>query len=264
MTTKGTIKELSVAVIEATAATQVRIKKPEEKLVKEYAQAMSAGSIFPPIIVFAEKGSKRYLLADGFARLAAAKQIECETITCTLYEGGVHEALGYALGANDDHGQRRTQKDKRNAITLALKDPEWGEWSDAKIGRLCRVDEKTVAKVTEDLTIKGLLHRPKKRKARSKSGKIFKRDAKKKKPEIRIEGGQTEEKQALKKAKRGPKTQLDKDLEDTYLAIEAIKGIAMSGADLVEKSGSFEFKKDFEYCRDWFDEAAKACDAKAA
>ena len=263
MTTKGTIKELPVAEIEATAATQVRVKKPEDKLVKEYAEAMSAGSIFPPIAVFAETGSKRYLLADGFTRLESTKQIKCETITCLVRKGGVREALEFALGANDDHGQRRTNKDKRNAVKLALKDPEWCKWSNADIGRLCKVDDKTVLKVREDMVLRGEIDKQETVKTR-RGGKVVEQKAKQSSSEIRTKSGETQEKQQDRKTKKGPKTQLDKDLEDTYLAIEAIKGIAMSGADLVERSGSFEFKKDFEYCRDWFDEAAKACDAKAA
>ena len=248
---KGTIKELPVAEIEATAATQVRVKKPEDKLVKEYAEAMSAGSIFPPIAVFAETGSKRYLLADGFTRLASTKQIKCETITCTVYKGGVHEALGYALGANDDHGQRRNNKDKRNAVKLALKDPEWVKWNNVEIGRMCRVSEGFVRKVREDLVVKGEIDKQETVKTKRK-GKTVEQKA-----SATRSNGTTS-------PKKGKKTQLEVDLDDMYFAIETIKDIAMSGADLVEKSGSFEFKKDFEYCRDWFDEAAKACDAKAA
>ncbi len=255
MTTKGTIKELPVVEIEATAATQVRVKKPEDKLVKEYAEAMSAGSIFPPIAVFAEQGSKRYLLADGFTRLESTKQIKCETITCLVRKGGVREALEFALGANDDHGQRRNNKDKRNAVKLALKDPEWGKWSHADIGRLCRVDEKTVAKIREDLVVKGEIAERKTVKTKRK-GKTVTRKA----GRVGSSGIPDEEKKGKKP--KGPKTQLEIDLADTCFAIELIKDIAMSGADLVEKSGSFELKKDFEYCRDWFGEGAVACDAK--
>ncbi|KKK98777.1 hypothetical protein LCGC14_2639370, partial [marine sediment metagenome] len=134
----------------------------------------------------------------------------------------------------------------------------------AEIGRLCSVDDKTVAKVAEDLTVAGKLNRPTKLKARRKSGKVIKSDAKKSRSEIRTKGGQTEEKQGLKKTKTGPKSQLDIDRVDVRMAIELIKDIAMSGADHVKNTGDFEFKKDFQYCSDWFAEAANACDAKAA
>src|SRR5262249_3718991 len=41
--------------------------------------------------------------------------------------------------------------DTRNAIKIALNDPEWGGWSDSQIAKLCHVDHKTVASVRSSL-----------------------------------------------------------------------------------------------------------------
>ncbi|MCH8108710.1 MAG: ParB-like nuclease domain-containing protein, partial [Chloroflexi bacterium] len=148
------IRAICIDEIEATATTQVR-HRLDARVIEEYADAMQAGAIFPALMVFAEKDSQRYILADGFHRLEAAKASGLAHFSCEVQLGGVRAALGHALGANDQHGLRRTNADKRNAVELALKDPEWAQWSHASIARLCRVADKTVAKIREDMVLSG-------------------------------------------------------------------------------------------------------------
>ena len=148
------IRAICINEIEATANTQVR-RMLDKGVIEEYAEAMQAGALFPALTVFAEKDSQRYILADGFHRLEAAKASGLAHFSCEVLRGGVHAALGHALGANDQHGLRRTNADKRNAVELALKDPEWAQWSHANIARLCRVADKTVAKIREDMVLSG-------------------------------------------------------------------------------------------------------------
>jgi len=80
-------------------------------------------------------------LADGFHRLQAAKQAGRDSIATTIHPGGQREALLHALSANDTHGYRRTDADRRHAIELMLADPEWQAWSNREIARQCRVSE---------------------------------------------------------------------------------------------------------------------------
>ena len=54
--------------IEATDATQVRTKLSKEAI-DDYCEAIKNGAQMPPVDVYAEKGSKRYIMADGFHRL---------------------------------------------------------------------------------------------------------------------------------------------------------------------------------------------------
>ena len=130
--------KLAIDQIEATAGTQVRVKI-DEKVVNEYAEAIKDGAMFPPLVVFAPKNSQRYILADGFHRLRAAIKVDRKTVGVKIKEGGVHEALHYALGANAEHGLRRSNDDKRNAVMLAFKDPNYDDWSLRQIADLCRV-----------------------------------------------------------------------------------------------------------------------------
>jgi hypothetical protein len=47
---------------------------------------------------------------------------------------------------------RRTNADKQHAVEIALKDPEWGKWSDSSIAELCGVSQPTVARHRESLS----------------------------------------------------------------------------------------------------------------
>jgi site-specific DNA-methyltransferase (adenine-specific) len=53
------------------------------------------------------------------------------------------------VGANSEHGVRRTNRDKRTAVELLLKDAEWAGKSDRWIAERCGVDHKTVAAIRE-------------------------------------------------------------------------------------------------------------------
>lgn len=150
------IKILPIAEIQATAATQAR-HRLDQATIKEYAADMKAGAKFPPIVVFAEDGSERYHMGGGFHRIAAAKQAKLTTIEAEVRAGTLRDALAFALGDNAEHGLRRNSKDKRNAVRIALNDPEWVEWSNTDIARLCRVSDGLVKKVRTDMVSQGVI-----------------------------------------------------------------------------------------------------------
>jgi len=123
----------------------------DDAVVQEYAEAMREGAKFPPVVVFND--GYDYWLADGFHRVAAAKVARFTEIDADEREGLRRDAVLYAMGANANHGVRRTNADKRRAVTTLLKDPEWMQWSDREIARRCAVDHKTVAALREQLSL---------------------------------------------------------------------------------------------------------------
>lgn len=143
---------LSCNNIEATAATQVRVKLDKD-VIDAYREDLENGAVFPPVIVFAEKGSERYILADGFQRLFAYIHAERDEIEVEVQEGGMHEALMYALGANTAHGFRRSNRDKKNAVQMALKDPAISQMTQQEIADICRVDRRTVGRISRHGTL---------------------------------------------------------------------------------------------------------------
>jgi hypothetical protein len=132
-----------------TEGTQVRVAL-SETVIREYAEALAQGAEFPPIEVYYDETA--HWLADGFHRLQAAKQAGRDSLAATIHPGGQREALLHALSANDTHGYRRTDMDRRHAIELMLADPEWQAWSNREIARQCRVSEFLVRTVRQELT----------------------------------------------------------------------------------------------------------------
>lgn len=121
------------------AGTQMRVKLSNEA-VESYMEAET-----PPVKVFCD--GDRYYLADGFHRFEAKLRLESDTIDCDVEEGTLRDAILYAVQSNADHGVRRSNADKRKAVTSLLKDSEWSQWSDREIARQCQVHHSFVAKI---------------------------------------------------------------------------------------------------------------------
>jgi hypothetical protein len=130
---------------------------------------MQAGAVFPPVIVF--EGADGIVLADGFSRHAAADDAGLTDIECEVHQGTKRDAALYACGANATHGQRRTNADKRKAVSRLLKDKEWGEWTDRQIAEAAGVSHVFVATVRKELRAAGDLEAVTNRKA--KGGKSY-------------------------------------------------------------------------------------------
>ena len=120
--------QLSPSILRRDGGTQPRAVLDEATIV-EYAGAMAAGDIFPPVVAYHD--GETYWLADGFHRVNA----------------------GLRAGVNATHGLRRTNDDKRRAVTRLLSDPEWSQWSDREIARRCAVHHQLVADVRSHLDV---------------------------------------------------------------------------------------------------------------
>jgi hypothetical protein len=55
------------------------------------------------------------------------------------------------VGANETPGLRRTNADRRQAVTLMLKDPEWSAWANTEVARQCNVSEFLVRTIRSEL-----------------------------------------------------------------------------------------------------------------
>src|SRR5690349_10489532 len=100
---------LSLPSIITDAGTQTRAEINND-VVKEYAADMKKGDKFPAIDVF--KDGDRYILANGFHRVKAAKLNGASEILAQVREGTLIDAIKFAVGANTTNGLRRTNEDK--------------------------------------------------------------------------------------------------------------------------------------------------------
>lgn len=111
-----------LALSEVEVAKRLVIREPRAATVKEYAQAMRGGTVFPAIEV-ARIGA-RLVLVDGMHRLAASTQIERPTIAARVAKMTWAQAGSYAAVANVGHGRPlSSQEAKGRALTLFLQDP---------------------------------------------------------------------------------------------------------------------------------------------
>lgn len=120
----------------------------DERVVGEYAEAMEAGDVFPPLHVFLDADG-HYILAGGFTRLAAHIRAGHEDVECIVHQGGLREALRFALADNAKNGQRYTLDDHRRMVGLVLADPEWCSLSTAAIARRIGISWHTVDKIRQ-------------------------------------------------------------------------------------------------------------------
>ena len=149
---KFPIIKIKIEEILATASTQMR-KKLDTATIKEYCEAAQNGAVFPPVVVFTEKGGDRRVLADGFHRLHAFVDADIDTVKAEVRVGGQREAMIYAMGCNEEHGLRRTNADKRFAVEMMFKDPELRQLTQKQMAEICRVTRQTIGRVRDDMVL---------------------------------------------------------------------------------------------------------------
>lgn len=144
MTQEARAVKMFLASIRVDGGTQPR-SAIDQGVVAEYAEALKAGEKFPPVTVFHD-GAEHWL-GDGFHRFHAHRHAGLDSIAVEIRTGTQRDAVLFSVGANAAHGLRRSNEDKRKAILVLLKDPEWTKWSDREIARRCNVHHETVASV---------------------------------------------------------------------------------------------------------------------
>jgi hypothetical protein len=119
--------------------------------IKRLEEQMEDGQEIEPVVVFYDGES--YWLADGFHRWNAHRNLEIPTIRGIVHQGSRRDAILYSVGANADHKPAlpRSRADKRRAVLTLLNDPEWKQWSDRAIAKMCKVHHQMVGRLRNSL-----------------------------------------------------------------------------------------------------------------
>lgn len=141
---------MKIADIKLNKQTQSRVSINQDTVL-EYADEMLAGTKFPPITVYFD-GLDNYLV-DGYHRYYAYKKAGIDDVEAKIEKGSLRDAILFAVGANSNHGLRRTSEDKRKAVMTMLDDLEWSEWSDVLIAKKCNVSSMTVGRIRKSLNL---------------------------------------------------------------------------------------------------------------
>ena len=126
--------------------------RPE--VIEEYAAIYKKDKKKLPLIdVFYESGNKRLLIGDGMHRYQAMRSLSFKACQANVHAGMYEDALKFALMANERHGIRRSQADKRRSVEEAIK--QWPKVSNVQIANLASVDDHTVKAVRDWLEQQG-------------------------------------------------------------------------------------------------------------
>ena len=157
-----------------------------------------------------------------------------------MHEGGKHEALIFALGANAGHGLRRTNADKRNAVKIALKDPAISQMTYQEIADICRVERHTVSRIWR----RELLD---KNSNNENNGTKF------------HEPGEPEENDASNvRPTKAPPTQEMVDRDELRQAMSLIRAFPYGGDDTKKLGLSQSDIASANYCIDWLTQVLEA------
>jgi len=122
-------------------------------VVDEYAELIEqAGGVWPfrdPCSVVRVKSD--LILVDGFHRVAAMKKAGEDQIQVVITDGSRLDAKKLAFAANQYHGLRLSNADKRHKVTIALNDSTLGKWSDRKLAELCGVSDSFISSMRAEV-----------------------------------------------------------------------------------------------------------------
>jgi len=134
--------------IRIDGGTQSRVKI-DENVVAQYADEMLNGDEFPPVVLFHD--GQDYWLADGFHRYFANKRINSPGISAEVKDGSVRDAILHGIKANNKHGLRPSNEDKRKGVMTMLKDIEWQDYSNRDVAEICGVSHTFVNAMRKEL-----------------------------------------------------------------------------------------------------------------
>lgn len=180
------MKKLNILNIRIDGGTQPR-QAINYDVVKNYAEAMREGTVFPPVTVFFD--GAEYWLADGFHRYHATKSNATTTIEADVHQGSVEDAREYSYGANKDRGYSMSAEDNKEIVRKMLLDPRYKDWTQSRIAKHVGVTEMFVSRVKASMEIKD---EPKTKKfvtkdgveREMKTGNIGKRETPTTKPDV--------------------------------------------------------------------------------
>jgi len=150
--TQQKLQTIALDALALDSRLQARVGGVNERVAREYADALQNGDIFPPVTAFDD--GERLWLASGYHRVQARRLLGILDIDAIVRKGVFKEALLFALLDNARHGLPRTDEDKRHAVEVLLADPEWCEWSTNSMAQKLNLSWGFVDRVRAELNAK--------------------------------------------------------------------------------------------------------------
>jgi hypothetical protein len=149
--------------IDFKGSPQVRYDVRDDAVL-DYAERYNAKQPMPPVDLFLIPGSKVYLIGDGLHRTLAQQSLKRKAIEANVHSGTLEDCIKFALLANAKHGLRRTNADKMQCASCALR--QWPALSDRALADLAGVSHPFIASARGDMESKKQIEPPKERTGR--------------------------------------------------------------------------------------------------
>jgi hypothetical protein len=124
-------------------ASLMRVHLSEEAI-GEYAESIDR---MPPVKLIYDRAAGVHWLVDGCHTISGAQRKRRREITAQVKDGTYLDAFREACRANDIHGVRVTNADKRRRVEEAIKHPDLKSKSQGWIADLCGVTQPFVSKL---------------------------------------------------------------------------------------------------------------------
>lgn len=127
-------------------AVQCRVSGLNEDTVGAYVAVLENDGTLPPITVFRQGDSDKYILAAGFHRVEAHYRVHREMVQAFVHAGDMQAAMDYAEQDNLQNGLQLTNQDKKNILWRRLgRGHEWAVWSSNSLAKQLGVTHPTVS-----------------------------------------------------------------------------------------------------------------------
>ena len=146
---KKNITALNIAELVADPKYQQRVGE-DKSAIDDLATAYRNAEAIPPIDVVNIDGKN--FIVDGFHRFFGAQKAGITSLQCHVEVATEEQALIKSLGANSKNlALKRTNDDKRKAVTTALTCRDFNSKSNREIAAICKVSPGLVDKVAKEL-----------------------------------------------------------------------------------------------------------------
>ena len=107
-------------------------------IIEDYSAVLANSGELPPITVFRDERGVMFV-PDGHHRIAAHERQNRTHINADVRPGTIRDAILFACGANEEHGMRRSVKDRQVAVFRLLDDPMWCKMPLREMAKVCKV-----------------------------------------------------------------------------------------------------------------------------
>ena len=143
---------MRVKIEEISSSTQFFTREEIDiELVERYSELLKSGITLPPLTVFRDEHSQKFIVLDGFHRHHATRKAGLEFLDIeVMTESTELDLFVKGVEKNSRHGKPLTCTERRKNLKKILSFDESWQWSNKVIAEIVGTSDRTVANVKDD------------------------------------------------------------------------------------------------------------------